>query len=252
MILAALFGAGMAIAAQSNRAFGNIFFPLLMAWGISMLLWTRLFKRGVAHINEGQFEAAIAKFTTALKWRHIFFISRIQSTTLPSYNIAVAYSRWGKFEDSLEWLSRIQPAKLPKVLQQSYYGLYAFNLMHGSQDLDHAETYIDQAKAIGTFPSYLLSYAYLSMLRQDWSAAGDWIQQYLDHPDRSRTSYQKDGIKLKIDTFYVSIVENYYLGLYHYHIGDRTKAREHLFVTAMSPYDHAFKQAATDLYNQLA
>jgi TolA-binding protein len=41
------------------------------------------------------------------------------------------------------------------------------------------------------------------------------------------------------------------MGLYYQAIGDIEKAKEHLFVTAMSPYDNYFKQEAHHLYNRL-
>ena len=86
---------------------------------------------------KGNFAESITLFKkTAAKYKN-----RLSTRDNAFYNIAAGYHRLGNFEESIEWLNKINKKKLNKNLSGVYYGLYAMNLIVLKRDLNLAEDY---------------------------------------------------------------------------------------------------------------
>lgn len=252
LVLGAVLGLAIGIFSVHNPRFGIILFSLWIVRVALLLVFQRSYLKAVQLLNEGKFELALAKYEGLLERGKLFFWLKLLDKRLIVYNIAVTYSQWGRFEESIAWLDKINPKKVPKAVIQPYHAVYAANLLHLKRDLDLAKEHLDQAATTGTMPFFLLVYSYFYVLQDDLEHAKSYIEQYLDHPNRHRESYRQRNVRLKLDKVYVTAAENFYLGLYYQAVGDAEKAKEHLFVPAMSPYDNFLKREAFRIYNSLA
>ncbi|MBW4421307.1 MAG: hypothetical protein KME13_19100 [Myxacorys californica WJT36-NPBG1] len=252
LVLGAVLGLAIGIFSVHNPRFGIILFFLWIVRVALLLVFQRSYVEAVQLLNEGKFELALAKYEGLLARGKLFFWLKLLDERLLIYNIAVIYHQWGRFEESIAWLDKLDPKKVPKAVTQPYHATYAVNLLYLKGDLDLAKEHLDQAAITGTMPFFLLIYSYFYQLQHDFEHAKSYVDQYLEHPNRYRETYRQGNVRLKWDKVYVTTAENFYLGLYYQAVGDVEKAKEYLFVSAMSPYDNFLKREAYRIYNSLA
>lgn len=190
-------------------------------------------------------------FEKSLDTGRIWFQLRILNQVIIIYNIAVVYARMGEFESSITWLERIDLAKIPNISKSSYYGMYAFNLLHLGRSFEVAENYLNEAALLEKRPILDLAFCYLYLLKNDLEKATEHVKIYLDNPEKTQRIYKQGTIRIKVDQTYFTGMENFYLGLYYQAMNDVKKAEEHFFAAALMPYDNFIKREAHRLYNSI-
>jgi tetratricopeptide (TPR) repeat protein len=135
-------------------------------------------------IFKGQYERALALLKRNLKSFNARLSRDIKNATI--YNLAYVNHQLGRFEDSIEWLDKLDSRKLDKNLKGLYYSLYAANLLMLERDLDIAENYLDLALPLIKIVSLKLSYCYLYLLKNDTVKAKEKLEEYLEEKKRDR------------------------------------------------------------------
>lgn len=231
------------VALNTGIPFGLVAFLGVAAVWV-FLIWELYFNsiKPIQLMFQGEYDRALALLKKKLK--SILVQLHIDSKNGILYNIANVYHRMGKFENSIEWLEKIERRKLDKVLKGAYYALYAQNMLMLKVDLNEAERYLEIASPLDKLTSINLSYLYFYILKNDLEKAGEKLQEYLDEKQNRKNLSMSFRTILIRDKEFLSVMENFIYGAYYQAINDRDRARESFEKAYSCPYDNCYRAKA--------
>lgn len=95
-----------------------------------------------------------------------------------NYNIALCYNLKGNFEESIEYLKKINLSKIDKNLLSAYYLIYASDLLLLDRDFELSEEYLVKAIKLKDLPGALIIKSYVEAFKGNFQKAGDLIEEY--------------------------------------------------------------------------
>ncbi|MFB2921082.1 MULTISPECIES: tetratricopeptide repeat protein [Aerosakkonema] len=231
------------VAINTGIPFGLVtFIGVLAVWGF--LIWELYFNsmKPIKLMFQGEYDRALALLHKKLN--SIFVRLHIESKNGIIYNIANVYHRMGRFEDASEWLEKIEPRKLDRIVKGPYYGLSALNLLMLKADLNEAERYLEIASTFEKFTLINLIYVYFYVLINNLTNAGEKLQEYLENKENIKNFNISFNTILIRDKEFLSVLENFIYGTYYQAINDRDRARECFEKAYSSPYDSYYQAKA--------
>jgi len=198
----------------------------------------------------GEYQQALVFFQKDLKNR--FASQNIKKVAI--YNIALIYHRQGQFENSMQWLQKLDSQKMDRNLQSIYYGLYAVNLLFLERNFDQVADYLSKSFALLRRPQAYLCFSYLYILQADIQQAANAIDEYHSlkkNVSKTQQSFGLFKVRLIFDREFDNLLENLFMGIYYQTINEISLAREFLAKAAVYPYDNFYKSKAFELLMNL-
>jgi len=198
----------------------------------------------------GEYQQALAFFQKDLKNR--FASQNLKRVAI--YNTALIYHRQGHFEDSIQWLEKLDSQKIDRNLQSIYYGLYAVNLLFLERNFDQVADYLSKSFALVRKPQIYLYFSYLYILQADIQQAANAIDEYHSLKKNIPKTQQSFGlfkVRLIFDREFENLLENLFIGIYYQTLNEISLAREFLTKAAVYPYDNFYKSKAFELLMNL-
>lgn len=155
------------------------------------------------------------------------------------HNIALNYHLIGEFEESTEWLLKIDKSSLSNPFKGVIYGLEAGNLLMLERNTNTAESYLETALSLIEMPYLYLWYCYLYLFKNDMNKAKEMIEKYLYAQNNQK--YYGNNPRLIIDLKSQDAFANLVIGLYYQAINDAAQAKDYFYKASLCPYDNIYK-----------
>ena len=159
------------------------------------------------------------------------------------YNIAVNYHLMGEFEESTEWLLKIDKSSISNTLKSVCYSLEAGKLLIIERNINTVESYLEIALSLIELPYIYLWYCYLYLLKNKRDKAKEMIEKYL-HAQNNNQKYYGDNPRLIIDQKSQDAFASLVIGLYYQAMNDAAQAKDYFYKASLCPYDNIYKLKA--------
>lgn len=190
----------------------------------------------------GNYSKGLQLYKKNLK-KNIFIKTSKLAKDSTLYNIALNYHLLGGFEESTEWLLKIDKASLPKNFQGVIYSLEAGNLLMLERNINTAESYLEIALSLIELPYIYLWYCYLYLLKNQSNEAKEMIEKYL-HAQNNIQKSSADNVRLMIDHKSQEVFASFVIGLYYQAMNDAVQAKDYFGKASLYPYDNIYKLKA--------
>ncbi len=198
----------------------------------------------------GNYSKSLQLFKKNLKRNILIKTSKLyKDCTL--YNMALNYHLMGGFEESTEWLLRIDKANLTNTLKSSVYSLEAGNLLMLGKNIHTAESYLEIALSFIGLPWIYLWYCYLYLLKNNSDEAKGMIEKYL-HTQNNNQKFYGDNPRLIIDQKSLDAFASLVIGLYYQAMNDAPQAKDYFYKASLCPYDNIHKLKAVAKLEKMA
>ena len=165
-------------------------------------------------------------------------------------NIANCCGRMGNFQESLNYLKKIDEEGLDKYTKASYYGMYAENLFFLNEDLMKAEELIDKSRELLDCPEAILVKALISLELDKKEESSELIELYHKKTPRKKYEFTLTTV-LYFDEYTEKVSGNFMLGLYYKKVGELEKAKKYFSQSAHCSYKNYFSDKGRELYISL-
>jgi len=209
---------------------------------ITLYIAYRNFKLQMKMLNMGKYEEVIKELLNKHKKASKSFLYKQQYLG----NVANCYNRMGNFEESLNYLDKINNDIADKNSKALNYVLYAHNLYFLGMDIEKAEELVNKSRQLMDMPETILLDALIKLELGEEEKAANIIEEY----------YRLKSKKKYILGFYTQIVfdeytkevnENFMLGYYYFKLGSMGKANKYLSQAAKCDYKNYFSDKAKEL-----
>lgn len=190
----------------------------------------------------GNYSKSLQLYKKNLKKNIVIKTSKI-AKDFTLYDIARIYHLMGGFEESTEWLLKIDKASIPKTFKGVIYSLEAGNLLMLERNINTAESYLEIALSFIELPDIYLGYCYLYLLKNNSDKAKEMIEKYL----HTQNNFQKtfaDNVRLIIDPKIQDASASLIIGLYYQAMNDAVQAKDYFCKASLCPYDNIYKLKA--------
>lgn len=161
-------------------------------------------------------------------------------------SIANCYNRMGSFQESLNYLEKIEVNKMDNRTKASYYALISSNLYFLNQNINRAEELIIKSRQLWDTPEHSLLQALICIELNKKDIASQLIEQY--HKKATRKKYMFGAYTMYyFDEYCFEISEKFMLGLYYKKIGNEEESKEYLLKSAKCNYKNYFSDISKEL-----
>jgi tetratricopeptide (TPR) repeat protein len=160
--------------------------------------------------------------------------------------IANCYNRMGNFEESLNYLEKVDLGKMDNKIKAGYYGLISSNLYFLNRSLNRAEELINKSRQLLDMPESILLQALIDIELNKKDDAKQLVEQYYKKATKKKYMFGVYTI-MYIDEYTSKVSEKFMLGLYYKKIGDEEKSKEYFFKSANCSYKNHFSDISKEL-----
>ena len=161
--------------------------------------------------------------------------------------IANCYNRMGNFQESLNYLEKIEENKMDNKIKAGYYTSYSSNLYFLNKSLNKAEELINKSRKLLDMPESMLLQGLITIELNKKDEASQLIEQYLKKETRKKYMFEIYTV-MYIDEYTSEICENFMLGLYYKKIGEGVNAKKYFSKSAKCNYKNYFSDISKELY----
>ena len=165
-----------------------------------------------------------------------------------NYNIATCYNLKGDFEDSIEYLKKINETKLDKNLTSAYYFLFASDLILLERDIGLAEEYLLKSRETKILPGLVLLESCIETQKGNFTRAKELIMEYKNN--------KKNIVALGLNIMFTvkkleNITNDFLIGLNYLKMNDLQKAKQSFEDVSKYEYDFYYVRKAKELLQGL-
>lgn len=152
-----------------------------------------------------------------------------------SVSIASCYNRMGNFQESINYLEKIEKTKMDNNTKALYYAIYSLNLYFLNQSMNKAEELINKFRQVLDNPRSMLLEALIAIELDKKEYAKQLVEQ--KYKEVTRKKYIISFYTLIYTDEYCSeISENFMLGLYYKKMGEEEAAKRYFAKSANCNY----------------
>lgn len=161
-------------------------------------------------------------------------------------NVANCFNRMGKFQESLDYLDRMQVDKMDNNLKAGYCGLYSSDLYFLNQDMGKAEELIIKSRNLIDMQESMLLHALISLELNKNETARQLVEAYCKKSNKKKYILGMSTV-MYIDEYTSKVSEKFMLGLYYKKAGDEAKSKMYLTEAASYRYNNYFSNISKEL-----
>jgi tetratricopeptide (TPR) repeat protein len=195
----------------------------------------------------GRYDEAIIKMKRLIERKK--YNERSRDSAI--FNLANCYHRKGDFDESINYLNKINQDTLDKNLKHVYYSLYAENLLMLERNIDLAEKYLNRASdSPKHYKELLAPYIFLNLLKGDIEKSNEYVQVMQNNRNRKSFIITRTIILL-VDRKFKKIQDCYALGLHYYRMMSYDLAKKYLIESSNCSYSNCYSERAKLLLEKI-
>lgn len=193
-------------------------------------------------LNNGRYQ----EFISYMSERHNKYYKQRPHKCSCLLGIANCYSRMGNFQESINYLKKIDYSKINKAIKSGYFLLYSLNLYFLNENLDKAVEFVNESRVLLDTPESMLLKALIELELGKIDDANKLVEEYFSKINRKKIIIKFAAI-VYFDNYITNVIEKYMLGLYYMKMLNMDKAKSYFCEAANCNYKSYFSDKAKAL-----